>query len=206
MVDPKPPYNQTFLSKTEITERLRAKADPVALNRVLSAYELALNVHQFQKRNDGTPYFWHPTRVAKILLVELSIEDDEILAAALLHDVLEDSDILTPEVISYNFGPRVAHIVEVLTKEIGVRDGPLRQEINRKYIDRLMASEVECRIIKLADRVDNLRCIAFNLKRNPFRYVSETLENYVPMAERGDSLHLDYLLREIRREQNRFFG
>ena len=163
-------------------------------------------VHQFQKRNDGTPYFWHPTRVAKILLVELSIVDDEMLAAALLHDVLEDSDILTPAVISYNFGVRVSHIVEVLTKEVGVKDGPLRQKIDAAYRDRLMASDVDCRIVKLADRVDNLRCIAFNLKKNPYRYVKETIECYVPMAEMADSLHLSYLLREIRREQNRFFG
>lgn len=206
MIDPTPSYNRTFLSKTEITDRLRDQLDPVALNRILSAWEMALNVHQFQKRKDGTPYFWHPTRVAKIILVELGIVDEELIAAALLHDALEDSDILTPEVIAYNFGDRVARIVDVLTKEIGIKDGPLREKIDREYIDRLNNSDLDCRIVKLADRVDNLRCIAFNLKSNPYRYVKETIDHYVPMAQTDDSLHLAYLLREMRREQNRFFG
>ena len=206
MIDPTPTYNQTFLSKTELVERLQGNISSVELNNILCAWEMAQNVHQFQERNDGTPYFWHPTRVARILLDELDIEDPDLLCAALLHDVLEDSDILTPEVLTYNFGPHVSYMVEVMTKEIGVKDGPMREKIDREYISRLKESTEECRIVKLSDRLDNLRCIQFNLKRNPYKYVKETNDHYVPMAEASSSLHLKYLLREIRKENNRFFG
>jgi (p)ppGpp synthase/HD superfamily hydrolase len=60
--------------------------------------------------------------------------------------------------------------------------------------------------VKLADRLDNLRCVQFNLKRNPLRYIKETIDYYVPMASASDNLHIAYLLREMRIEQNRFFG
>lgn len=206
MIQEVPKYNRTFLSKTELTEKLMGVIGSVELNRVLSAWDMAQNVHQFQQRNDGTPYFWHPTRVARILLDELNIVDPDLLCAALLHDVLEDSDILTPEVIAYNFGDYVSYIVTALTKEIGIKDGPLRQKIDQEYIDRLRNSAEDCRVIKLADRLDNLRCLQFNLKRNPYKYVKETIDNYIPMAEESPNLHLKYLLREMRKENNRFFG
>lgn len=206
MIEPTPKYNRTFLSKTELTEKLKGIISSVELNHVLSAWDMAQNVHQFQQRNDGTPYFWHPTRVARILLDELSITDADLLCAALLHDVLEDSDILTPEVIAYNFGDYVGYMVTALTKEIGIKDGPLRQKIDQEYIDRLRNSSEDCRLIKLADRLDNLRCLQFNLKRNPYKYVKETIEHYVPMAEESPNLHMKYLLREIRNENNKFFG
>lgn len=206
MLQPSQKYNQTFLSKTELTDKLMGAIGSVELNRILCAWDMAQNVHQFQQRNDGTPYTWHPTRVAKILLDELNITDPDLLCAALLHDVLEDSDILTPEVIVYNFGDYVSYMVEMLTKEIGIKDGPLRQKIDTEYIERLRNSSEDCRLVKLADRLDNLRCLEFNLKRNPYKYVKETIEHYVPMAEESTNLHLKYLLREIRKEHNRFFG
>lgn len=206
MLEKTPRYNQTFLSRTELTELLSGRCDAVDLNRIICAWEMASNVHQFQERNDGSPYFWHPTRVAKIILTELSIDDPDMLAAALLHDVLEDSDILTPEVINYNFGHRVAYIVDTLTKEIGIKDGPLRERVDREYLKGLQGSSDDCKIVKLADRLDNLRCIEFNLKRNPYKYIKETIEYYVPMAETSSNLHLTYLLKEMRIEQNRFFG
>jgi (p)ppGpp synthase/HD superfamily hydrolase len=199
-------YNQTFLTKSELTERMMPLVDPAELTRIISAYEMAENVHQFQKRNDGTPYFWHPTRVTKILLNELNITDPDLLCTALLHDTLEDSDILTPEVLAYNFGSYVAYMVETLTKEIRVEDGPLRDQIDREYVERLMNSPEDCRIIKLSDRLDTLRCLEFNLKRNPYKYVKETTEHYMPMAEDASNMHLLYLLKEMKKERNKFFG
>jgi GTP pyrophosphokinase len=199
-------YNQTFLSKTELRERLMPVVGAVELNKVLNAYEMAENVHQFQRRNDGTPYFWHPTRVTKILLDELGITDPDVLITGLMHDTLEDSDILTPEVLEYNFGPYVGYMIETLTKDVKVEDGPLRETIDKEYVERLKQSPEDCRIIKLADRLDNIRCLGFNLKRNPYKYVKETSERYMPMAEGSDNMHLMYLLKELRAERNKFFG
>jgi GTP pyrophosphokinase len=199
-------YNQTFLSKSELRDKLQPIIGPVELNRVLCAYEMAENVHQFQQRNDGTPYFWHPTRVTKILLDELTITEPDILVTALLHDTLEDSDILNPEVLEYNFGNYVSYLVEMLTKEIRVEDGPLREKIDREYVERLKKAPEDCLVIKLADRLDNFRCLEFNLKRNPYKYVKETSEHYMPMAESSSNLNILYLLRELKKERNKFFG
>src|SRR5207237_229210 len=145
-------------------------------------------------------------RVTKIMLDELEINDPDILITGLLHDTLEDSDILNSEVLEYNFGEYVSYLVETLTKEIRVEDGPLRQQIDREYVERLMKSPEDCRINKLCDRLDNLRCLEFNLKRNPYRYVQETTEHYLPMAESSANPRLQYLLKEIRKERNKFFG
>lgn len=199
-------YNQTFLSKSELREKLLPVIGAVELNRIMCAYEMAENVHQFQLRNDGTPYFWHPTRVTRILLDELGIKEPDVLVAALLHDTLEDSDILNPEVLEYNFGPYVSFMVETLTKEIRVEDGPLREQIDKEYVERLKQSPEDCRIIKLADRLDNFRCLEFNLKRNPYKYVKETSEHYMPMAEGSQNMHMMYLLKELKKERNKFFG
>lgn len=201
-----PRYNQTFLSKSELSDRLMKIIGALELNRILSAYDMAQNVHQYQKRNDGSPYFWHPTRVTRILLDELNITTPTLLITALLHDALEDSDILTPQVLIYNFGSSVADLVEVLTKEIRVEDGPLREQIDRDYIERLRRGPLPARVIKLCDRLDNMRCLEFNLKRNPYKYVKETSEHYMPMAEESHDLHMRYLLKELRRERNKFFG
>lgn len=206
MLEPSKKYNQTFLSKTELREKLMPTIGPVELNRVICGYEMAENVHQFQRRNDGTPYFWHPTRVTRIILDELNIIEPDTLIAGLLHDTLEDSDILTPEVLEYNFGPYVAYLVQTLTKEIRIEDGPMREKIDREYVERLKKSSETCQIIKLCDRLDNFRCLEFNLKRNPYKYVKETSEHYMPMAEGASNLHMLYLLKELKKERNKYFG
>lgn len=199
-------YNQTFLGETEISNRLTPEIGSIDVNRILSAYTLAKDVHQYQRRNDGTPYFWHPTRVARIMIDELECRDADLLIAALLHDTLEDSDILNAEVLTYNFGEYVTFLVESLTKEIRVDDGPLREQIDRDYVERLKKAPEDCRVIKLCDRLDNLRCLGFNLKRNPFKYVQETSEHYLPMAETSNDPRMKYLLSEIRKERNKFLG
>src|SRR5687767_4419926 len=97
----------------------------IDINMVLDAYEMAETVHEFQKRPDGTPYFWHPSRVAKIVVDELNISDTAIICAALLHDVLEDSQVLSSEILEYNFGAYTSYLVTMLTKDIKA-EGMLR--------------------------------------------------------------------------------
>src|ERR1022692_4215681 len=90
-----PKYNETYLSRDELEKLLRElEVAAVEINKVIDAYDMAESVHEFQKRPDGTPYFWHPSRVAKIVLVELNQTDTNIISAALLHDTLEDSHVL----------------------------------------------------------------------------------------------------------------
>lgn len=199
------PYNHTFLSKYELLWRIEGKLRPEQMNACEAAYEMAESVHEFQRRNDGTPYIWHPSRVAKIILDELKIMDPDMICAALLHDVLEDSPTLTPQILEYNFNPYVAYVVETLTKDIKA-EGELRDQIDKQYVKKISVASDDCKIIKLADRLDNCRCLVFNVKRNPIRYVTETCERYLPMAQEAKNPHLNYLSRELHKESSKFFG
>ncbi len=200
-----PEYHLTYLSKAELIERLQDKVDPVELHKVISAYELAEHVHQFQVRSDGSPYFYHSTRVAKILIDELQIYDADVIAAALLHDVLEDSEVLTPAVLEYNFGPYVAYIVDVLTKDLELQKVDPEQ-VEQEHLQQLQHASEDCLIIRLAARLDNFRSLQYNLKRNPIKYIQETSERYIPLAERSSNPALQKLVAELKKERNKFLG
>jgi len=199
-------YNESFLSREELEKLLREKnVRAVDINKVLDAYEMAESVHEFQKRLDKTPYFWHPSRVAKICIVELNQYDVSVVCAALLHDALEDSNVLTPEIISLNFGEYTSYLVQKLTKDIKAT-GALREMIEKEYVERLMQSSEDARMLKLADRLDTFRCLEFSVKRNPIRYIMETQEHYFPLARNSESPRIKYLIKELQKEQNKFLG
>lgn len=201
-----PPYNQTFLSKAELEARLTGRVELGDVNKIMSAYELAESVHEKQTRNDGTPYFYHSTRVCKILIDELQCFDADILCASLLHDVLEDSDDITPTVLEYNFGPHVAFIVQTLTKDL-VTQRMNPDGVDLDHVETLRRASEDCLLIRLVARLDNFRCLEFNLKRNPIHYVNNTTERYMPLAERVKwNTHLQYVLREMKKERNKFIG
>lgn len=200
------PYNRTTLSKDELESRLRDKVDVLDVHKVMSAYELAESVHELQTRNDGTPYFYHSARVCKILIDELECYDNDILCASLLHDVLEDSRTITKEVLEYNFGQYVAYIVETLTKDLSTqRQKP--DEIDLAHVEKLRNESEDCLLIRLTARLDNFRCLEFNLKRNPILYITNTAERYLPLAEkRPNNKRLQYISRELKKERNKFLG
>jgi (p)ppGpp synthase/HD superfamily hydrolase len=198
-------YNKTFLSYEELEARVAAHTDPLALPKVLDAYEMSRSVHEHQLRNDGTPYFWHSTRVTKILLDELQLNDSDLLISALLHDVLEDSDVITRGVLEYNFGSYVTYIVETLTKNLErAKTDP--EGVDLAHAEALKAASEDCMVIKLASRLDNIRCLEFNLKRNPLVYIQNTFQRYLPTADASSNPRLHTLAREIRQEANKFLG
>jgi (p)ppGpp synthase/HD superfamily hydrolase len=199
------PYNLTMFSKHELELHLKDHSSLLELNRVMSAYELAESVHEPQRRNDGSPYFYHATRVCKILCKELSITDADVLCAAILHDVLEDSEVITHRVLEYNFGEYVAYIVGTLTKDLE-RQELFPEEVEREHLELLKNASVDCLLIRLTARLDNFRCLGFNLKRNPIRYINETSESYLPLADHFKNERLDYIVKEIKRERNKFVG
>ncbi len=177
----------------------------IDLNKVLDAYEMAESVHEFQKRPDGTPYFWHPSRVAKIFITELNHFDATIICAALLHDALEDSNVLTPEIIELNFGSYTSYLVQKLTKDIRA-EGAMKDWVEKEYVEKLMQASEDARALKLADRLDTYRCLEFNVKRNPIKYIMQTQAHYYPLAQGSQNPHLKYLIKELQKEQNKYLG
>ena len=199
-------YNETYLSRAELERLLREKQVPaLQINKVIDAYEMAESVHEYQKRPDGTPYFWHPTRVAAIHLNELDQHDPNILCAALLHDALEDSHVLTPEIIELNFGSYTSYLVQKLTKDIKA-EGPMKSWVEQEYVERLSLASEDARILKLADRLDTFRCLEFNVKKNPIKYIIETIEHYYPLGQGSNNPKLRYLLKELQKEANKYLG
>lgn len=203
---PQHKYNETYLSREELERLLRERGvEAMDVNRVLDAYEMAESVHEFQKRPDGTPYFWHPSRVAKIFVTELNHFDSTIVCAALLHDALEDSHVLTPEIIELNFGSYTSYLVQKLTKDIKA-EGAMKDWVEKEYIEKLMQASEDARMLKLADRLDTYRCLEFNVKKNPIKYIMQTQAHYYPLAQGSHNPKMKYLIKELQKEQNKFLG
>jgi (p)ppGpp synthase/HD superfamily hydrolase len=206
MIDPNgTPYNRRSLTPSELEERIVTYGDPIHVNRIIDAYEMARSVHAGQVRNDDTPFFDHIARTVRIIMDELRVYDTDLITAAFLHDVLEDSQKITREVLEYNFGSYVAYVVETLTKDLAkAKIDP--DNIDLQYVARLKKSSHDCILIKLAARLDNVRCISFNLKRNPMVYLSNTFDRYLPIAEASNNPRLHALSTMIRMEAKTILG
>ncbi len=138
----------------ELLEFVGNKLDERAYRKFLHALEVAEKAHLGQIRDDGTPYLMHPLRVVLSLVKELDVWKPDLLCAALLHDVVEDSTELSRTDIDM-LGHRVETIVQTLTKQRG--PGMSRAEINKHYFDRLSQADEECKLVKLVDKLDNVR-------------------------------------------------
>jgi GTP pyrophosphokinase len=147
------------------------------------ALDFAFDAHGNQWRRSGDPYIMHPCSVARILAEELDIRNPEILAAALLHDTVEDVEEVTGEVIRERFGPNVEAIVEGCTKVThytGDRQ-TFKKLVHRKIFSGA-AARLEVMIVKLADRLHNLRTLSSMPKHKRQKIADETLDIYAPLA------------------------
>ena len=148
------------------------------------AYVFSARVHEGQVRLSGEPYLSHPLEVAGIL-ADLSL-DVVSIAAGILHDVIEDTRA-TPEEIDDVFGPEVLQIVSGVTKlsKLPVRSSKARQAENIRKMLLAMADDIRVILIKLADRLHNMRTLQYHTKENKrIRIAQETLDIYAPIAAR----------------------
>jgi GTP diphosphokinase / guanosine-3',5'-bis(diphosphate) 3'-diphosphatase len=179
-------------SRAELRAAVAARSahDRELIERALAA---AGEAHEGQVRLSGEPFIAHPVAVA-LILAGLGL-DAETLSAALLHDVVEDTGF-TLEEIERSFGPGIAAIVDGATKLSGL-DFPSREEAEAENYRKMvvaMAADVRVILVKLADRLHNLRTIEFQSKRNQIQAARETLEVYAPLAHR---LGIDILKSEL---------
>ncbi len=151
--------------------------------KLLRAYDFAKNAHKNQKRASGEPYFIHPCAVAEIL-VELGL-NAETIAAALLHDVIEDTSA-TAEDIRSAFGEEVLTLVEGVTKldKIVFKSQEEEEAENFRKIFIAMAKDIRVIIIKLADRLHNMRSLNYLSQERQQKMARETLDIYAPIAGR----------------------
>ena len=173
-----------MLRQYELVERVKSydpDADEALINR---AYVFSMAAHGSQKRASGDPYFSHPIEVAGIL-TDLKL-DDETIATAILHDTIEDT-VATHEEIHAKFGPAVARMVDGVTKlsKIEAQSENERAAENLRKFLLAMSDDIRVLLVKLADRLHNMRTLHFiadDAKRR--RIAKETMDIYAPLAER----------------------
>jgi len=147
------------------------------------ALDFAMKAHAGQRRKSGDPYILHPCNVARILAEEMEVRDPEILAAALLHDTVEDVEDVTTEVIGELFGKNVEIIVDGCTKITHFfGDKQTFYKLVHRKIFSGAAARLEVMLVKLADRLHNLRTLDAMRRDRRQKIADETLDIYAPMA------------------------
>lgn len=151
---------------------------------ITKAFNFANQAHKGIKRRSGEPYIMHPIAVAKIVCNEIGLGSTSI-CAALLHDVVEDTDY-TVEDIENIFGPKIAQIVDGLTKISGgiFGDRASAQAENFKKLLLTMSDDIRVILIKIADRLHNMRTLGSMLPNKQYKIAGETLYIYAPLANR----------------------
>ena len=166
-----------------LEEKIRESGHNMDLGRIRAAYETARMAHSGQKRKDGSPYVTHCVAAAEIT-VEMGLDEDSIIAA-LLHDVIEDTN-LTHTDIARQFGEPVADIVEGVTKLTRVQYTSKEDEQmeNLRKMLMAMAKDIRVILIKIADRLHNMRTMAYQTPEKQRAKSLETMEIYAPIAHR----------------------
>ena len=163
----------------KVSKWSREKGDVTIIRK---AFDLALEAHKPMRRKSGEPYIYHPIAVAKIAAEEIGLGTTSIVCA-LLHDVVEDTDI-TIEEIEAQFGSKVANIIDGLTKISGVFDTSSPQAENFRKRLLTMANDVRVILIKLCDRLHNMRTLEHMSDKGQLKIASETTFIYAPLAHR----------------------
>lgn len=232
-LDVKTPYNLTEEEeKREIVRQYRAllrslkpKLDPGQRKLIRVAFEMAAEAHKTMRRKSGEPYILHPLAVARICVEEIGLGVRSTICA-LLHDTVEDTD-LTLEDIERVFGAEIMRIIDGLTKIANVVDtNSSKQAENFKKILVTLTDDPRVILIKLADRLHNLRTLDSMKREKQLKVASETVYVYAPLAHRMglytiktemEDLAMKYLepdiyreiakkLAETRRERSRYIN
>jgi GTP pyrophosphokinase len=162
---------------------LKPKLKPGSKEQVRVAFEMAAEAHKTTRRKSGEPYILHPLAVAMICVEEIGLGVRSTICA-LLHDTVEDTDI-TLEMIAREFGPEIAKIVDGLTKISNVLDANLSQQAeNFKKILLTLTDDPRVILIKLADRLHNMRTLDSMKREKQLKIASETVYVYAPLAHR----------------------
>ena len=166
------------------------------LTQVRAAYEYALSHHGTQLRKDGTPYITHPLHVAQII-AELRLDNESIIAA-LLHDCIEDTDSTYDDVAKL-FGATVADIVDGVTKLTRVKYSTMEEEQMENLRKMLFAMSKDIRVIliKIADRLHNMRTMEYQTPEKQKKKAYETMEIYAPIAHRLGMQKMKWELEDL---------
>jgi GTP pyrophosphokinase/guanosine-3',5'-bis(diphosphate) 3'-pyrophosphohydrolase len=188
------PVRMRYLRQFELVERVRAYDPSVDESLINRAYVYATAKHGSQKRHSGDPYFAHPIEVAGIL-TEYKL-DASTIVAGLLHDTIEDTDATREEIVG-KFGEQIADLVEGVTKlsKLEIQSEENKQAQNLQKFILAMSRDVRVLLVKLADRLHNMRTLKHVPKAEKRERIAlETLEIYAPLARR---IGMEKMAREL---------
>ena len=174
---------------------MQERVSPEDMQRIREAYQLAAEAHKEQKRKTGEPYIIHPIAVARIIAEELELGANPVIAA-FLHDVVEDTDY-TIEDIRKLFGDDVAFLVGVVTKQKKNKSEQSKQIANYRQILASVHYDIRAMLIKLADRMHNMRTLSSMRPDKQMKIAGETDYFYAPLANRLGLYHVKLELENL---------
>ena len=180
-----------------LVETVRAYNPSAGFDQIHAAYEFAAAHHAGQNRKDGSPFITHPLAVAQIVAEELHL-DTESIVAALLHDTIEDTSA-THEEISKLFSPTVADLVEGVSKLTRVHYTSKEEEQmeNLRKMLMAMAKDIRVILIKISDRLHNMRTMEYQTPEKQKQKSFETMEIYAPIAHRLGMQKMKWELEDL---------
>jgi len=209
----------------QLVKMTSSRMKPGDDKRLRRAFEIAVDAHKNQRRKSGEPYIFHPLAVAKIVASEIGLGTTSVICA-LLHDTVEDTEI-TLEDIKREFGDEIVTMIDGLTKigKISSQSESLQAENYRKILLTL-SDDIRVILIKIADRLHNMRTLDTVPRKNQLKISSETIYLYAPLAHRLglysikgelEDLAMKYtetekykeiarLLNDTKKERNRFIN
>ena len=179
-----------------LEDKIKAYNPSLDTRRLYDAFNFADNAHAGQLRKDGSPYITHPLAVAEIV-AELELDTDSIIAA-LLHDTIEDTGV-THEEIAKLFGATVADLVEGVTKLTRVQYTSKEEEQmeNLRKMLMAMAKDIRVILIKICDRLHNMRTMEYQSPKKQKEKALETMEIYAPIAHRLGMQKIKWELEDL---------
>jgi GTP pyrophosphokinase len=185
IIDPEQEKKEILKRYRYLLSAWKAKSDKDR-RLVRKAFTFAVEAHKDMRRKSGEPYIYHPIEVARICVEEIGLGTTSILCA-LLHDVVEDTEYTLAD-IEGMFGPVVARIIDGLTKVRGFvhaqQSGSLQAETFRKILQVFLSEDIRVILIKLADRLHNMRTLEFLSRETQLKIASETHFFFAPLANR----------------------
>lgn len=175
-------FNAIDQAYLDLKEKMQDKLVGKDEDNLYKAYQMALKAHGDQRRKSGEPYILHPIEVGRICFEEIGLGPTAVIAA-ILHDVVEDTPVTKQEILE-TFGPKIAKIVDGLTKIDGLYNVESPQAENLKKVLSTLVEDVRVILIKMADRLHNLRTIDSMPQHKKLRIAAETAYIYSPLAHR----------------------
>ena len=154
------------------------------INLITKAFYFCVDNHKNDLRKSGEPYYTHPLKVAISLIIDFSVTDSQSLVAALLHDTIEDVQNVTNDIVRQKFGEEILNIVDAVTKIKGAKTRTMDKTATYGKLFLALIKDVRVILIKLADRLDNMKTLFYLNESKQKAIAKETLNFYTPFAQR----------------------